>query len=894
MKKKIISLLLSSALLLTTLLTFTLAGVSASAETYTADPTWYDANKSVLEINDIPDFVAFMNKLDELGTTNNGSETGAEGNLAAISWKNGVVPFEGQTIVLNTDINLNPGIIFSSEGPSDSSAFRFNRTERQIGFGGIFDGQGHTISGLYINAAKGAAGSIFGVAGAVRERTNVVVRNLQVRNSFITNANMGVATIFSSVPFNCTAVIQNVYSDAFVCCTSTGTGTDSKLKASITGVNMGGLCATVGGTLTIDSSVYEGTFSTASGGGYKKYVGGLVGNITNKTLNDDIWYTAKLNVENSAYYGTYEGNGVYLGKISGTQTAGAIVTVNNSIFLGKMNSTKSLTPGSGATKQASTYYVGRLIGDATSQFTLTGKGNVASPSIRVGTNVTANYNTGVTSGFTANISVTAKANSELTGAVNLNSVLNGLGRYWVANGTKGGCPVPSSFMLLFGEEALKHNYVSPLPVTTYDLLEQLGTKLENGGVYTEDSYRRYSDAYASIIGKIFAAGADLTAINIASLKAQAEAKLLTPIQARRIELIAELGAKISNASGIYTADSYGLYSTSYDSVINKINNTATISELDAIDVAALREAAEAKLVEAITVKRAELIAALGEKLENDGSYTEESYAAYSKAYDDALASINGALTATELESINVPTLKSEAEGCLVTVIDSKKSELIESLGDKISNDGSYLDSSYSEYSNLYDELVDKINRAESLDELNEIDVDTFKTEAEEILSEVDPNTLEGRKLLALKALGKKLDNSDGRYTEDSYAEYLKAYDAAVEIINNATDMLLFDLIDVETLKIKAEGNLVLVDAPAESEPPKETNDGPSDEPSTESTDTDATDTDATADANVSTEAPTSEATDGTAGGGCRSSAGITSLAVIALISAAGVTLRKKD
>ena len=371
MKNKILSLILSVTLVLSVFVSFSVFfATPAAAVSYTADSSWYSASKSVLEINDIPDFVAFMNKLDELGSLDNGAKLGAAGNLAAISWT-GKMPFEGQTIVLNTDINLNPGITFSSTGPNNTAAFKFSRTARQIGFGGIFDGQGHTISGLYIDAQKGGAGSIFGVAGAATKRTNVVVRNLQIKNSLIANTHMGAATIFSSVAFNSTALIQNVYSEAFVRCTATASSTDDKLDATVSGVNMGGLCATVGGTLTIDSSVYAGTFSTASGGGHKKYVGGLVGNITMKKLSDGKTYNAKLNVENSAYYGSYSGNGVYLGKISGNQTAGTVVTVNNSIFLGTMKSTATVTLGTGANSVASTYYVGRLIGDATSAFTLT-------------------------------------------------------------------------------------------------------------------------------------------------------------------------------------------------------------------------------------------------------------------------------------------------------------------------------------------------------------------------------------------------------------------------------------------------------------------------------------------------------------------------------------------
>ena len=126
MNKKIISLCLSFAVIFTLLVPFAIcfANIHVGAESYTADPNWYSADKSILEINDIPDFVAFMEKMNELGTTDNGAALGVTGNLAGISWT-GKMPFEGQTIVLNTDIVLNPGITFSASGPSNSSAFKF-------------------------------------------------------------------------------------------------------------------------------------------------------------------------------------------------------------------------------------------------------------------------------------------------------------------------------------------------------------------------------------------------------------------------------------------------------------------------------------------------------------------------------------------------------------------------------------------------------------------------------------------------------------------------------------------------------------------------------------------------------------------------------------------------
>ena len=659
MNKKIISLCLSFATIFALLIPFSIcfANIPVEAVSYTADSSWYNANKSILEINDIPDFIAFMNKMNELGTTDNGSALGVEGNLAGISWT-GKMPFEGQTIVLNTDIVLNSGITFGASGPSDSSAYKFSRT-KQVGFGGIFDGQGHTISGLYISTDKGGSGSIFGVGGAATKRMNVVVRNLQIKNSLIENSAQGVASIFSSAAFNSHVLVENVYSEVILKSWQTVRSTDSYLKTNIIGVNMGGLCATVGGNLSIVNSIYAGTIVTYSPTP-KKYIGGLVGYVAHKTINN-VGYSGKLNVENSAYYGTYEGSAVYMGKLAGGLTAGSTVTVNNSIFGGTMKSTASFTPGSGASDKASTYFVGRLIGLCTSNFTYNIAKTVATSTYKGGTAV-GNFNELNPANTGSSVSVTVVVEANLT-TPNLGDSIS---PNWVAQGTRSGHPVPASYITLFGKESLKHSYVTELPLTARDLFEQLGTKIANDGIYTEDSYRHYSDAYDEIVSMIFAKNADLSKINVRELKANAEALLMTPADERRIELKNELGAKIVNSNNYYTEDSYSKYSAAYDAIIKSLDDATTVEQLNKIDVSTLKSNAEALLVISADVKRTELKNELGAKIVNSNNYyTEDSYSKYSAAHDAIIKSLDDATTVEQLNKIDVSKLKTDAEAILV-------------------------------------------------------------------------------------------------------------------------------------------------------------------------------------------------------------------------------------
>ena len=656
MKRKILSVILSCTVILTVLLPFSVLTLSlhANAVSYSADPNWYNANKSILEINDIPDFIAFMQKMNELGTTDDGTAVGAAGNLAAISWS-GKMPFEGQTIILNTDIVLNPGITFSASGPSDTSAYKFTRT-KNVGFGGIFDGQGHTISGLYISASKGAAGSLFGVGGAPKKQMNVVVRNLQIKNSLIQNSAMGVASIFSAAAFDSNVLIENVYSEANLLCTNTQvTASDSHLKVPFIGVNIGGFCATVGGHLTIDSSIYAGTIATKdTSTTVKKYIGGMVGNVAAREFGGSR-HAANLTLENSAFYGKYQGRCIYMGKLAGGQVADTTVTADRCIFGGDMKPINSATPN----------YIGRFIGMCTSRYTIKISKSEYTPMYYSGTttSVAANYNkiSDPNSGTAIEMNILIDANIKGEKA-SLHEYIN---LHWVSNGTREGYPVPASYIALFGKESLKHSYVTELPLTARDLFEQLGTKIANDGIYTKDSYRRYSDAYDAIVAMIFAEDANLSEINVPELKANAEALLLTPADEKRIELKAALGEKIDNSNGYYTEESYSSYSNAYDEIVKSLDDATTVEALNKIDVPTLKSNAEALLMTPADEKRAELKATLGEKIDNsNGYYTEESYSKYSNAYDEIVKSLDDATTVEALNKIDVPTLKSNAEALL--------------------------------------------------------------------------------------------------------------------------------------------------------------------------------------------------------------------------------------
>ena len=391
------------------------------------------------------------------------------------------------------------------------------------------------------------------------------------------------------------------------------------------------------------------------------------------------------------------------------------------------------------------------------------------------------------------------------------------------------------------KEAAEEKLALVIDVKKAEYLEALGEMLTNDdGIYTDESYEKYSSAYLAVKAIIDNAkdSATLDSLEIEILKTSAEANLELvkdpiDIETDRAELIALLGNKKLNASNIYTAESYAKYSNAYDAIKAMINGAADKATLDNIDVVALKSAAEGALalVEApidIETDRAELIALLGNKKSNASNvYTAESYAKYSNAYDAIRVMINSATDKATLDNIDVEALKSAAEGALVLVevpidIETDRAELIALLGNKKSNASNvYTAESYAKYSNAYDAIKAMINSATDKATLDNIDVEALKSAVEGALTLVE---FESDRAELIAILGDKKSNASNIYTAESYAKYSNAYDAIKVMINGATDKATLDNIDVVALKSAAEGSLALVEN-SDSEKDPENNDG---------------------------------------------------------------------
>lgn len=167
--------LLTAVLMLVALLP---VGMLSASSAVTANSGW-DTSASTLYIRNASDLWAFAAKLNS-GTT-----------------------FSGKTVYLTADITVNEGWDASSSTvPTDC----YPLTATGKTFAGTFDGQGHTVSGLYLSAG----GHQVGFFGNVATGTTATVKNLTLVNSRIQNTN-GACTggIFGSVEAESSAIITD-------------------------------------------------------------------------------------------------------------------------------------------------------------------------------------------------------------------------------------------------------------------------------------------------------------------------------------------------------------------------------------------------------------------------------------------------------------------------------------------------------------------------------------------------------------------------------------------------------------------------------------------------------------------------------------------------------------
>lgn len=258
---------------------------------------WVAAGRPALEdlklaINDDYDFKIFQLELAKYGTTFEGYTIYLTNDIVlnadwdssvSLAWSGGVLTED------SVQTTVNPGDLYAL--PAVDTAANAAKAKQ---FGGVFDGMGHTISGLYTNLNAGNAASVFGQSiGSAEVKDVAIVKSYFANGGEKLGAEKALAGIFTNVPAGTTAKISRCYVDIDLYEKSTST---KNLEA-----RFGGLVGYCAGTLTIEDSVYAGSMS----------------------FNPN---------KNSTY--RLDGAGGFIGRVNGTQASPAQVTITNSVFAG--------------------------------------------------------------------------------------------------------------------------------------------------------------------------------------------------------------------------------------------------------------------------------------------------------------------------------------------------------------------------------------------------------------------------------------------------------------------------------------------------------------------------------------------------------------------------------
>jgi len=226
--------------------------------------------------------------------------------------------FSGKIVKLGADIILNEGN--AADWANKAPKNKWTPIGRSKTFAGTFDGQGHTISGMYVSETQNGAGLF--------RDTSVTssIKNLRLENSYITSTN----SIVGAIAGWGYGAIDSVYTDAII-------------KVSNNVNTVGGLVgAKNNGANTIRNCWFDGEIYTGTSGWY---IGGIIGYVTNSG--------SQTVVENCLYTGVIESTRTlapYLGGICGNMQDGSPkLTINKCLVAGEIN-------------VANSQYVGDIVG----------------------------------------------------------------------------------------------------------------------------------------------------------------------------------------------------------------------------------------------------------------------------------------------------------------------------------------------------------------------------------------------------------------------------------------------------------------------------------------------------------------------------------------------------
>lgn len=216
--------------------------------------------------------------------------------------------FKGQTVKLDADIVINEGN--AADWDENAPARKWNSI---LNFAGKFDGQGHTISGMY------AVGSMESVGMFTDTKRGAVIKNFKLVNSYFrNNGDKGTGSILSKGG----GTIDTVYSDALV---------------YSSGWHSGGLVGsfTISGSNKITNCWFDGTLTMEME--YGRYAGGILGTVNALGAKNTIEHCL-----NSGTITTAATSNPCIGGICGVVMTGGSLQLTDNLNVGNIDTKRGI------------------------------------------------------------------------------------------------------------------------------------------------------------------------------------------------------------------------------------------------------------------------------------------------------------------------------------------------------------------------------------------------------------------------------------------------------------------------------------------------------------------------------------------------------------------------
>ena len=250
--KKIIALVLALMMVLPMMM------FTASADTITPDTSWYDASKTEFTITTVEQLYG----------------------LASLSANNS---FAGKTIKLGADITVNEGD--ASKWASQAPAYVWSPIRS---FAGTFDGQGHTVSGLYASVTSN-------VAMFTGTNVNCVIKDFNLVNTYFATSSMSCAGVSAGGG----GTFQYIYCDAIISCGDH---------------HAGGIFGCSSSKTVAEYCWFDGSVTIA-----KRYAAGIIGNGNNQTVE------IRHCLNTGTIHTTHEGGNAHIAGMCGRNDARTVI-----------------------------------------------------------------------------------------------------------------------------------------------------------------------------------------------------------------------------------------------------------------------------------------------------------------------------------------------------------------------------------------------------------------------------------------------------------------------------------------------------------------------------------------------------------------------------------------